>query len=158
MIFHFSDFPPIEIQANSKGITLLTFDTTSPKLPKNEQERLFIQQAQLELAEYFCQKRKSFSVPLSLQTGTIFQQKVWLALLTIPYGETRSYQEIATLIDSPKAVRAIGQANKKNPLAIFIPCHRVIGKNGQLTGYMGTQTHSLSVKHKLLQLEKTTDF
>lgn len=154
MIFHFSDFPPIEIQANSKGISALTFDITSPKLPKNEQEKLFIQQAQFELAEYFFQKRKSFSVPLSLQTGTAFQQKVWRTLLTIPYGETRSYQEIAILIDSPKAVRAIGQANKKNPLAIFIPCHRVIGKNGQLTGYMGTHARSLSVKQKLLQLEK----
>lgn len=95
-----------------------------------------LKQAINELDEYFLKNRTTFSVPLSPQ-GTDFQKQVWKALLTIPYGETASYSDIAHQINNPKAVRAVGLANGKNPLSIFIPCHRIIGKNGTLTGYAG---------------------
>lgn len=101
-----------------------------------------------EYREYFSGQRQSFSFPLHVH-GTSFQENVWAALTTIPYGETRSYQDIAHQIGKPKAVRAIGQANHVNPLSIVVPCHRVIGKNGNLTGYGG----GLSLKAELLALE-----
>lgn len=82
--------------------------------------------------------------------GTSFQRGVWKALEAIPYGETRSYREIAERIGQPKAYRAVGMANNKNPIAVFVPCHRVIGSNGKLVGYAG----GLDVKEKLLGLEK----
>lgn len=108
-----------------------------------------LKKAKAELAEYFSGVRKSFDLPLAPQ-GTIFQQKVWRALLTIPYGKTSSYAEIAAQCQNPKACRAVGMASHFNPLWILIPCHRVIGKNGTLTGYAcGT-----SVKQALLELEK----
>lgn len=87
-----------------------------------------------QLQEYFAGKRFTFDLPLKPR-GTPFQQKVWRALLEIPYGQTVSYKDIAIKIDSPKAVRAIGMANAKNPIPIIIPCHRVIGANGKLVGY-----------------------
>ena len=108
-------------------------------------------QAKQELLAYFKKERTEFTVPLDISKGTPFQQAVWHGLLTIPYGETRSYQQVAEHIDNPKAVRAIGQANRNNPLPIFIPCHRVIGKNGQLTGYLGTS--GIELKKFLLHLE-----
>ncbi len=103
-----------------------------------------------ELEEYFQGKRREFDLPLSPE-GTEFQRRVWAALREIPYGETRSYSEIAEQVGNPKAVRAVGMANHRNPIAIMIPCHRVIGKNGSLTGYAG----GLSLKEKLLKLEHT---
>jgi methylated-DNA-[protein]-cysteine S-methyltransferase len=103
-----------------------------------------------ELEEYFHEGRRYFSVPLAPE-GTEFYQKVWQSLLAIPYGETRSYSEIAAATGNPKAQRAIGQANHKNPIPILIPCHRVIGKNGAMTGYLGDH---LDIKRDLLQLEK----
>ena len=108
------------------------------------------QQAIAELADYFAGNRQSFSSPLSL-TGTEFHHKVWNALLAIPFGETRTYSEIAMALGSPKACRAVGQANRSNPLPLFIPCHRVIGKNGTMTGYMGDK---VGLKEYLLRLEK----
>lgn len=101
-----------------------------------------------QLAEYFSGIRTAFDVPLHF-TGTDFQQKVWHALLTIPYGETRSYGELAQQLGTPKAARAIGAANGKNPISIIAPCHRVIGANGTLTGFAG----GLDTKAYLLQLE-----
>lgn len=101
-----------------------------------------------QLLEYFNSKRKKFSLKFKL-TGTEFQKKVWKALLKIPYGKTVSYKYIAEKINNPKAVRAVGLANKKNPLPIIIPCHRVIGKNGKLVGY----SSGLDIKEKLLNLE-----
>lgn len=106
-------------------------------------------QAEVQLGEYFAGKRREFTVPLSPR-GTEFQRRVWNALLTIPYGETRSYGEIAILAESPKAFRAVGSANHNNPISILIPCHRVIGKNGSLTGYGG----GMEAKQFLLELEK----
>lgn len=102
-----------------------------------------------ELDEYFSGKRKYFDLPLSY-TGTSFQKKVWESLKKIPYGETKTYKEIALEIEKPKSYRAVGLANNKNPLPIFLPCHRVIGTNGKLVGYAG----GLELKKKLLKLEK----
>ncbi|THE09688.1 methylated-DNA--[protein]-cysteine S-methyltransferase [Bacillus timonensis] len=102
-----------------------------------------------QLDEYFKGERKTFSFPIKF-SGTAFQEKVWNELLQIPYGETRCYADIANAIDNPKAVRAVGQANRKNPIPIVVPCHRVIGKDKSLTGYSGTRT---DLKEKLLELE-----
>lgn len=101
-----------------------------------------------QLQEYFDGKRKHFDVPLGPQ-GTEFQQQVWKTLLTVDFGELASYQDIANAIDNPKAVRAVGAANGRNPIPIIIPCHRIIGSNGKLTGYAG----GLDIKDKLLTLE-----
>ena len=108
-----------------------------------------LREATRQLGEYFRRERKIFQLPFVMD-GTDFQKKVWEALLQIPYGETKTYQQIATEIGNPKAVRAVGQANKANTLPILIPCHRVIGKNGDLLGYAGTRT---DLKKQLLQIE-----
>ena len=92
--------------------------------------------------------RRTFDLPLAPH-GTAFQQRVWMALRAIPYGETRTYGELAAAIDSPNASRAVGMANHRNPIPIIIPCHRVIGANGTLTGYAG----GLEIKRRLLALE-----
>lgn len=102
-----------------------------------------------QLEEYFAGQRKEFTIPLAIE-GSDFHCQVWQALLTIPYGQTRSYGEIAAQINRPKAYRAVGQANRRNPIPIFIPCHRVVGSNGSLTGYMGNRT---DLKQLLLKIE-----
>ena len=101
-----------------------------------------------QLDEYFKGKRQVFDVPLDPQ-GTKFQRSVWKALQEIPFGETKSYKQIALMINNPKACRAVGLANNRNPIWIMIPCHRVIGSDGSLTGYGG----GLEMKQKLLELE-----
>ena len=101
-----------------------------------------------ELKEYFYHQRKSFDIPLLLE-GTAFQKKVWNALLSIPYGHTVSYQEIASMIGHPQSARAVGGAVHNNPIMIIIPCHRVIGSDGSLTGY----AYGLELKKRLLELE-----
>ena len=101
-----------------------------------------------QLDEYFAGTRTTFDFPLRLQ-GTPFQEKVWAALRDIPYGETRSYQQIAQAIGQPMACRAVGMANHRNPIYIVVPCHRVVGANGALTGYGG----GLDMKKALLELE-----
>lgn len=106
--------------------------------------------ATIQLDEYFQGKRTTFSLPFKL-TGTPFQLAVWKELQNIPYGQTTSYKEIAQKINKPKACRAVGMANNKNPLPIIIPCHRVIGSNGKLIGYAG----GLNLKNYLLELEKS---
>ena len=93
-------------------------------------------EAERQLAEYFAGKRKTFDLPLAPK-GTAFQRSVWQALRDIPYGETRSYGEIARAVGNPKASRAVGMANHRNPVPVLIPCHRVIGADGTLTGYGG---------------------
>lgn len=143
-------FGELWLDADNMGLTAVSFHKID-----NDHTNVFTERAALELSEYFAGKRQIFTVPLSIQTGTTFQQNIWQALATIPFGETRSYLEIAQAIHSPKAVRAIGQANSKNPLPIIIPCHRVIGKNGKLTGYLGSsEQDGLSIKQFLLELEK----
>lgn len=106
--------------------------------------------ATIQLDEYFQGKRTTFSLPFKL-TGTPFQLAVWKELQNIPYGQTTSYKEIAQKINKPKACRAVGMANNKNPLPIIIPCHRVIGSNGKLIGYAG----GLKLKNYLLELENS---
>lgn len=102
-----------------------------------------------QLEEYFTGVRTDFELALDL-VGTAFQRRVWAALLTIPYGETRSYGQIAKQLDAPGAFRAVGLANGHNPIGIIVPCHRVIGANGSLTGYGG----GLDRKRALLEMEK----
>ena len=114
----------------------------------NEAETPLITKAALQLNEYFENKRKHFDLPLSLR-GTDFQRSVWKALQTIPWGETRSYKNIAQLIKNPKACRAVGMANNKNPIIIIVPCHRVIGSNKKLVGYFG----GVEMKEGLLDIE-----
>jgi methylated-DNA-[protein]-cysteine S-methyltransferase len=118
----------------------------NPEIVKNQE---LCGEAIRQLDEYFNGKREQFDLPLSIE-GTDFRKKVWQALLTIPYGEVRSYAEVAEMIGNPKAVRAVGQANKANQIPIIIPCHRVIGKSGDLVGYAGNRT---SFKEKLLEAE-----
>lgn len=124
---------------------------TDAKLPQNAtiHETPLLKRAYQQLAEYFIGKRQQFELPLAPH-GTSFQQTVWQALLSIPYGKTASYKEMAIEIGNPKACRAIGMANNKNPIGIIIPCHRVIGANGKLVGYAG----GLDIKQKLLNLEQ----
>ena len=112
-------------------------------------ETPLIKEAKKQLDEYLVGNRKEFDLPLKAK-GTEFQQEVWKALQEIPYGETRYYGEIAEKIGNPKASRAVGLANNRNPISIFIPCHRVIGKNGKLVGYGG----GLDIKERLLNLER----
>lgn len=130
---------------------LLELSFNDVEIPNNYiiQETTLLHKANTQLKEYFSGDRKDFSLPLN-PIGTPFQKKVWKALLSIPYGESRSYKDIAILIDNPKASRAVGMANNKNPISIFIPCHRVIGSNGKLVGYGG----GLNIKKHLLDLEK----
>lgn len=135
----------IFIQANENAILKISFFEADGK----DEETDLIKEAHHQLLEYFEGKRKDFSLPLSLD-GTEFQKTVWESLLKIPYGKTMSYLEIATSIGNEKACRAVGMANNKNPIAIVIPCHRVVGKNGDLTGYAG----GLDAKSKLLEIEK----
>lgn len=112
-------------------------------------ENELIKKCYKQIEEYFHGQRKDFDVPLYIE-GTDFQKKVWQELLHIPYGQTKSYQDIARSIHNEKAVRAVGHANNQNKIPIIIPCHRVIGKNGKLVGYAG----GLDIKEKLLELEK----
>ncbi len=107
-----------------------------------------IAKAFTQLEEYFKGKRKEFDLPL-LPQGTAFQKSIWRELIKITYGETQTYKNIAIAIGNPKACRAVGMANNKNPIPIIIPCHRVIGTSGKLTGYAG----GLGVKERLLELE-----
>ncbi len=126
------------------GLTLLADSPPDMGVETPESKLAFEQ-----LDEYFVGKRQRFDFPYKA-VGTSFQQKVWSALHAIPYGETRTYKQIATQIGSPKAARAVGMANNKNPLLIIIPCHRVIATNGKLSGYAA----GVALKEKLLTLEK----
>ena len=113
---------------------------------------LLLEKTKNELQEYFDGKRMEFDIPIKLN-GTDFYKKVWNELKKIPYGETRSYGEIAERIGNPKASRAVGMANHNNPISIIVPCHRVIGKNGALTGYAG----GIDKKRFLLNLENKNE-
>ena len=113
-----------------------------------EQETPIIQEAHRQITEYLKGERTVFDLPIRLR-GTDFQQQVWTALLDIPYGETRSYKQIAEAIGNPKGMRAVGMANNRNPLLIVVPCHRVIGANGSMVGY----GEGVEMKEFLLRLE-----
>ncbi|MCL2131803.1 MAG: methylated-DNA--[protein]-cysteine S-methyltransferase [Lentimicrobiaceae bacterium] len=114
-----------------------------------KKETDLIKKTCLQLAEYFAGKRKNFDIPIKL-TGTTFQQRVWAALQTIPYGEVWSYKRLAETVGSPKGYRAVGMANNRNPISIIVPCHRVVGINGDLVGYAG----GIDKKSRLLNIEQ----
>lgn len=142
----------VVLQANDQGLLGAWFETqtTQPEhLGTYNESHCVLNLAKTQLNEYFLGSRKTFDIPLAAQ-GTSFQIKVWQALTSIPYGETWSYQELANAIGNPKAVRAVGTANGRNPISVIVPCHRVIGKNGQLTGYAG----GVERKAYLLKLEQ----
>jgi methylated-DNA-[protein]-cysteine S-methyltransferase len=145
----------IGIVEENNAITDVFFGRDMPCCTKADgfvkAETPLIKKAAGQIEEYFSGKRKKFSLPLALR-GTEFQMLVWEALQTIPYGETRSYGEIAVQIGRPKAARAVGMANHNNPISIIVPCHRVIGHNGKLVGYGG----GLAGKAFLLDLEQRT--
>ena len=128
--------------------SLLSVKFVNHNFIENKENKI-IRQTIKQLDEYFNGKRKKFELPLNPK-GTEFQKKVWQQLMNIPYGKTSTYKDIATLIGNTNASRAVGNANNKNPIAIIIPCHRVIGRNNKLTGYAG----GLDKKEKLLNLEK----
>ena len=143
----------IGMEENGVAITRLDFinkDAQEEIIEK--QETVLLKEAIKQLNEYLDGKRTLFDLPLEPK-GTEFQKQVWNALKEIPFGETRSYGEIAKIIGNEKASRAVGMANNKNPIAIIVPCHRVIGANGKLVGYAG----GLDIKEKLLKLESKND-
>lgn len=141
----------VTIQANDDGLLGLWFEehTTLPDvLGSLAPEHPILLEASKQLTHYFEGKVQSFDLPLAAE-GTDFQKLVWRALCDIPFGESISYQELANRIGKPRAVRAVGAANGKNPISVIVPCHRVIGKSGTLTGYAG----GVERKRKLLELE-----
>lgn len=142
----------LNIAVSERGLVALEFDRGN--FPPAKTKYLWQQSTQKtkpiadELREYFAGKRREFTFQLDLR-GTPFQQQCWRALLAIPYGETRTYADIARSVRKPQAFRAVGMANNRNPIAIVVPCHRVIASDGTLCGYGG----GLDVKRKLLELE-----
>ena len=106
-----------------------------------------------QLKLYFEKQLKIFDVPIVFDHGTPFQKEVWNALLTVPFGKTKSYKEIAEMIKNPKSVRAVGQACKKNPIGLIVPCHRIIGSDGSMTGYSGK--NYIHLKEKLINHERS---
>lgn len=142
-------FGKLILEEDGAGICGVNFYRSEEPLSMEMYETELLLDAKKQLEEYFSGTRRAFDVPLSLY-GTAFQQKDWEALLEIPYGETRSYKQIAERIGSPKAFRAVGMANHNNPISIIIPCHRVIGSDGSMVGYGG----GLDIKAFLLKFER----
>ena len=134
---------PLTLEADENAVTAIRFGAGAV-----QDVSPLLDAAEAQLHEYFAGTRRVFDLPLAPH-GTAFQQRVWAALRAIPYGETRTYGELAAAVGNPNASRAVGMANHCNPIPIVIPCHRVIGANGTLTGYAG----GLDVKRKLLALE-----
>ncbi|WP_434793687.1 Methylated-DNA--protein-cysteine methyltransferase, constitutive [Terrisporobacter petrolearius] len=146
IFFYETEIGIIGIRENNKSITDIFFSKVDTN--DNIEETDLIKECFKQLKEYFEGNRRAFDLQLETR-GTEFQKKVWDELLKIPYGETKSYKDIAIAIGNEKACRAIGMANNKNHIPIIIPCHRVIGSNGKLVGYAG----GLNVKEKLLNIE-----
>jgi methylated-DNA-[protein]-cysteine S-methyltransferase len=143
----------LKLIASDKGLAAILWENEDPNRvrfgPLVESPRHpILRETERQLAQYFAGKLKAFTVPLDFK-GTAFQKSVWKALLTIPFGETRTYADIARQIGRPTAFRAVGAANGKNPISIIAPCHRVIGSSGSLTGFAG----GLAAKERLLKLE-----
>jgi methylated-DNA-[protein]-cysteine S-methyltransferase len=144
---------PLKLVASRKGLAAILWPDDDPRRVRlgplvEDPDHPVLVETERQLAAYFAGKRRTFTVPLDFN-GTAFQKSVWTALLTIPFGETRSYGEIARQIGRPTASRAVGAANGKNPISIIAPCHRVIGSTGELTGFAG----GLATKAHLLRLE-----
>jgi len=144
----------LKLVANETALVAVLWENENPKRVRlaelvEQADHPVLLETQKQLTEYFAGKRQQFDLPLDF-AGTEFQHKVWQALLSIPFGETRSYRDIAKQIGNVKAVRAVGAANGKNPISIIAPCHRVVGTNGKLVGFAG----GLDNKDILLRLEK----
>ncbi len=139
---------PVTVTATERAVTAVRFGAVGPAVGQAGDLPPVLRQAVEELREYFEGERREFTLPLA-PAGTPFQQQVWAALREIPYGATCSYGRIAGRIGRPKACRAVGMANNRNPIAIVVPCHRVVGASGALVGYAA----GLEVKEKLLALE-----
>ncbi len=156
LAYKFIDSPvgKLKLVASDAGLVAILWENDNPRrvrlndLAENQQHPVLVH-AERQLKEYFAGKRKAFAVALDLR-GTRFQKDVWEALLAIPYGETKSYGQLAKQLGNPRATRAVGAANGRNPLSIIVPCHRVIGSTGKLTGFAG----GLETKAWLLHLEK----
>jgi methylated-DNA-[protein]-cysteine S-methyltransferase len=143
----------LKLVASDNGLAAILWENDDPRrVPTGsltaDENHPVLCETERQLNDYFAGTRTAFSIPLDFH-GTEFQKQVWAALLTIPFGETRSYSQIAQQIHNPKAVRAVGAANGKNPISIVAPCHRVIGADGTLTGFAG----GLAAKARLLALE-----
>ena len=142
----------LSVLASHKGLTEIRFANHPKALPANSEKRNpFIDAAIDQLNDYFVGKRQVFEVVLD-EGGTDFQRSVWAALRAIPFGQTASYGDISKTIDKPKAARAVGMANNRNPVPIITPCHRVVGSDGSLTGFAG----GLDIKRRLLEHEWET--
>lgn len=144
----------LTLVASDKGLVAVLWENDKPtrvRLPElvEKKSHSLLLEAERQLKQYFTGKRKKFSVPLDMR-GTHFQRSVWQALLDIPFGETRTYGELAKQLGNPQAMRAVGAANGKNPISIIVPCHRVIGSGGKLSGFAG----GLEAKERLLNLEQ----
>jgi len=143
----------LKLVASDEGLVAILWENDRPRrvrladLVENPAHPMLLR-TEKELNEYFSHKRKAFTVPLDMR-GTYFQKQVWEALLGIPFGETRTYGQLANQLGNPKATRAVGAANGRNPIAIIVPCHRVIGFSGKLTGFAG----GFDAKDHLLKLE-----
>ena len=150
MNFQYLDSPigTLRLVSNGTELVKIEFEGQHGGDAERECSDAVLAACALQLHDYFTLRRRHFDLPLNA-TGTTFQQSVWRALADIPYGELRSYRDIAQTIGNPAAVRAVGAANGRNPLPIVVPCHRVIGSNGTLTGFAG----GLETKKYLLQLE-----
>lgn len=145
----------LKLVASDKGLVAVLWENDRPsrvrlnELVEDEGHPILVE-AEQQLGEYFAGNRKEFSIALDMR-GTAFQKDVWEALLGIPFGETRSYGQLARQLGNPQAMRAVGAANGRNPISIIVPCHRVIGASGKLTGFAG----GLDTKADLLELERT---
>jgi methylated-DNA-[protein]-cysteine S-methyltransferase len=156
LVYMYMDSPvgALKLVAHDHALVAVMWDNENHKrvrlaeLVENQQHPM-LHQVKQQLEQYFAGERQQFDLPLDFQ-GTAFQQQVWQALLEIPYGETRSYKQIAVQLGNEKAVRAVGAANGKNPISIIAPCHRVIGSGGALVGFAG----GLDKKQILLTLEQ----
>jgi len=138
----------ILLEASEEGLTSVTLTDNIHLLAKESHDHIVT--AKCQFSEYFKGLRDDFDIPLVTEDYPPFYQKVWQALLDIPYGQTRSYLDIAVQLGDPKSVRAVGMANGKNPLAIIIPCHRIIGKSGKLVGYAwGLESKKWLLRHEL---------
>ena len=144
----------LKLVAHETALVAVLWQNENPKRVRlaellEQLDHPILSTAQQQLSEYFAGARQQFDLPLDFE-GTSFQKQVWQALLAIPYGETRSYKQIAEQLGNPKAVRAVGAANGKNPISIIAPCHRVIGSSGKLVGFAG----GLANKDILLKIEQ----
>jgi methylated-DNA-[protein]-cysteine S-methyltransferase len=145
---HWTPIGWLTLKGNHAGLTAIEFGKTAANFGNSK----ILEKACHEIDEYFVGRRTKFDIPVSL-TGTPFQKLVWASLQKIPYGAFPSYSDLAAAVGRPSAVRAVGMALNKNPIPIIIPCHRVIGRDGSLTGYAG----GLDVKRKLIDLELRTN-